>query len=71
MSDEANYWIALIFIVIGVLLGIVASYIFAIMSEGEFIRIMKIITIIILILIGSIITATGIVMILTPASRKE
>ncbi len=71
MNNRGNLGVALVFIVIGIILGVIASYLVSVMSDTEFIHIFKIFIIIVLILIGGIVTATGLIMMLTPIGEEE
>jgi len=70
LGEKINLGIAIVFMAVGASIGIIFPYIISTMSDKEFLHIIKILTIVLLVLVGGIITATGIVMML-PTPEEE
>ena len=70
MGSRRNIGAGVAFALTGIVLGIAAPYALAFMSDQEFIHILKILFIIGLVLLGGLLTATGIIIML-PTDGEE
>ncbi len=70
MGSKRNLWAGIAFALTGIVLGIATPYVLAFMSDQEFIHVLKILFIIGLVLLGGLLTATGIIIML-PADEEE
>jgi len=70
VGSKRNLWAGIAFALTGIVLGIATPYALAFMSDQEFIHVLKILFIIGLVLLGGLLTATGIIIML-PADEEE
>ncbi|MCE4619989.1 MAG: hypothetical protein F7C33_03095 [Desulfurococcales archaeon] len=70
MGSRRNIGVGIVFALTGIALGIATPYALAFMNDQEFIHLLKILFIIGLVLLGGLLTATGIIIML-PTSEEE
>lgn len=70
MRSRRSIGAGIAFALTGIVLGVATPYTVAFMSDQEFIHILKILFIIALVLLGGLLTATGII-ILLPTDEEE